>query len=98
MATLLPPVFFGISAFLVAMVMGRIVTLERSEIGLLKALGYSDLEICIHYLMLAGLIAVAGIGIDWAMGRWLAWKMSLQYARFFDFTFLVFHVSPWVYV
>ncbi len=36
---ILPPVFFSISAFLVAMVMGRIVTLERSEIGLLKALG-----------------------------------------------------------
>ncbi len=97
MAIILPPVFFGISAFLVAMVMGRIVTLERSEIGLLKALGYSDLEICLHYLMLAGLIALAGIGIGWAVGTWLAWKMSLQYARFFDFPFLVFQVSAWVY-
>jgi putative ABC transport system permease protein len=97
MATILPPVFFGISAFLVAMVMGRIVALERSEIGLLKALGYSDLEICIHYLMLAGLIAVAGIGIGWAVGTWLAWGMSQLYAQFFDFPFLVFHVSPWVY-
>ncbi len=97
MATVLPPVFFGISAFLVAMVMGRIVTLERSEIGLLKALGYSDLEVCIHYLMLAGLIAVAGIGIGWAVGTWLAWEMSQLYTRFFDFPFLVFQVSPWVY-
>ncbi len=97
MAIILPPVFFGISAFLVAMVMGRIVTLERSEIGLLKALGYADLEICIHYLMLAGLIAVVGVGIGWAVGTWFAWKMSLQYARFFDFPFLIFHVSPWVY-
>jgi putative ABC transport system permease protein len=97
MSTILPPVFFGISAFLVAMVMGRIVTLERCEIGLLKAVGYSDVEICLHYLMLAGLIAVAGIGIGWAVGTWLAWKMSLQYAQFYDFPFLVFHVSPGVY-
>lgn len=97
MAMILPPVFFGISAFLVAMVMGRIVTLERSEIGLLKALGYSDAEICIHYLMLAGLIALAGIVIGWAAGTWLARGLAELYAGFFDFPFLIFHVSPWIY-
>jgi putative ABC transport system permease protein len=53
-ALILPPVFFGISAFLVNMVIGRIIALERSEIGLLKALGYSDVEISVHYLLLAG--------------------------------------------
>lgn len=97
MAMILPPVFFGISAFLVAMVMGRIVTLERSEIGLLKALGYSDVEICIHYLMLAGLIALTGTVIGWAVGTWLARGLAELYAGFFDFPFLIFHVSPWIY-
>lgn len=97
MALVLPPVFFGISAFLVAMVLGRIVALERSEIGLLKALGYSDVEICIHYLMLAGLIAVAGIAIGWLVGTWLARGMTEMYVEFFDFPFLIFHVSSWVY-
>lgn len=97
MAMILPPVFFGISAFLVAMVMGRIVTLERSEIGLLKALGYSDVEICIHYLMLAGLIAVAGIGIGWAAGTWLARGLAELYAGFFDFPFVIFRIPLWIY-
>ncbi|MBA3909492.1 MAG: ABC transporter permease [Rhodobacter sp.] len=97
MAVVLPPVFFAISAFLVAMVLGRIVTLERSEIGLLKALGYSDVEICIHYLMLAGLIALCGVAIGWAVGTWLARGMSQLYVEFFDFPFLIFHVSSWVY-
>lgn len=97
MAFILPPVFFGISAFLVAMVMGRIVALERSEIGLLKALGYSDLEVCIHYLLLAGLIAVVGILIGWAAGTWLARGLAELYAGYFDFPFLIFHVSLWVY-
>lgn len=97
MAMILPPVFFGISAFLVAMVMGRIVALERSEIGLLKALGYSDVEICIHYLMLAGLIATVGISIGWAVGTWLAHQLAVLYAGFFDFPFLIFRVAPGVY-
>lgn len=97
MAFILPPVFFGISAFLVAMVMGRIIALERSEIGLLKALGYTDVEICVHYLLLAGLIAVAGILIGWAAGTWLARALAELYAGYFDFPFLIFHVSLWVY-
>ncbi len=97
MALTMPPVFFVISAFLVAMVMGRIVTLERSEIGLLKALGYSDLEVCLHYLMLAGLVALAGIGLGWTVGTWLARGLAHLYAGFFDFPFLIFSVSPWVY-
>lgn len=97
MAFILPPVFFGISAFLVAMVMGRIIALERSEIGLMKALGYSDLEICLHYLMLAGLIAVAGIAIGWGAGTWLARSLAEIYATFFDFPFLIFRVPVWVY-
>ncbi len=97
MALVLPPMFFAIAAFLVAMVMGRIVALERSEIGLLKALGYSDVEICLHYLMLAGLIAIFGILIGWVVGTWLARGMSVMYVEFFDFPFLIFQVSSWVY-
>ncbi len=45
MAFVLPPVFFGITVFLVNMVIGRIVALDRSEIGLMKAIGYSDVEV-----------------------------------------------------
>ncbi len=97
MASILPPLFFGISAFLVSMVMGRIIMLERSQIGLLKAVGYSDLEICLHYLMLAALIAVVGIGVGWFAGSWLARLLAWQYAQFFDFPFLIFRTSLWVY-
>ena len=97
MAVVLPPIFFAISAFLVSMVMGRVVALERSEIGLLKALGYSNFEVCLHYLMLAGLVAVTGIVIGWVAGGWLARNLALQYAEFFEFPFLIFSVSPWIY-
>lgn len=89
MATVLPPIFFGIAAFLVNMVLGRIVTLERSEIGLLKAVGYRNREVALHYLMLATLIAVVGILIGWAVGTWLAGEMARLYAEFFDFPWLI---------
>lgn len=96
MAAILPPIFFAISGFLVSMVMSRIVALERSEIGLLKAIGYGNTEICLHYLMLAALIALVGIGLGWIAGTWLARVTAAQYAEFFDFPFVIFWVSYWV--
>ena len=93
----LPPVFLGISVFLVNMVIGRIVQLERSEIGLMKAIGYSDLEICIHYLMLASLIALVGIIIGLLAGSWLARAMAQLYAPYFDIPFLVYSIQTSVY-
>jgi putative ABC transport system permease protein len=97
MATVVPPIFFAISAFLVGMVMSRIVALDRAEIGLLKALGYSDVEVCLHYLLLASMIAVLGVAIGWGLGTVLARTMAWQYARFFDFPYLIFRVPTWVY-
>ena len=98
LAYVLPPIFMGITVFLVNMVIGRIIALERAEIGLLKAVGYSDVEICLHYLMLSALIAVVGIGIGWALGTWLAHGMAVLYAQFFDFPYLIFGMGPGPYV
>lgn len=93
MATILPPVFFGISAFLVNMVIGRIIALERAEIGLLKALGYTDLHIAAHYVLLAGLTAMLGIAIGWLTGGMSARWMAGEYAHYFKFPYLIFNVS-----
>lgn len=98
MARILPPVFFGIAAFLVNMVIGRIVALERSQIGLMKALGYTNFTIAAHYIMLAVLIAVIGVLIGWVLGAWLARGMALLYAEFFTFPYLIFSVSKFTYV
>ncbi len=93
LAYILPPIFLGITVFLVNMVVGRIVALERTEIGLLKALGYSDLAILFHYLLLAGLVAAVGVGLGFAMGSWLSYGMSQLYANFLKFPYLIYAVS-----
>ncbi|WGW03323.1 ABC transporter permease [Tropicibacter oceani] len=89
MTLVLPPVFFAIAGFLVNMVMGNIVALERSEIGLLKALGYRNREIGLHYLMMAALVGTLGIVIGWVAGAWLTEGMARLYAKFYDFPWLV---------
>ena len=42
MATTLPAIFLAVAAFLTSMVLNRLIAIERSEIGLLKAFGYSN--------------------------------------------------------
>ena len=92
-AYILPPVFLGITVFLVNMVFGRIVRLERTEIGLLKALGYTDGAILMHYLLLAGLVAAAGVLVGFVTGGWLSYLMAELYAKFFNFPYLIYNVS-----
>ena len=64
---------------------------------MLKAIGYSNFEICLHYLMLAGLIALVGVLLGWGAGTWLARSTASQYAEFFNFPYVIFNVSYWVY-
>ncbi|GGE62537.1 ABC transporter permease [Actibacterium pelagium] len=98
MAYVLPPVFLGITIFLVNMVIGRIVALDRSEIGLLKAIGYSNLEVSLHYLALAVAIALIGTLLGILVGTWMARGLAELYATFFSFPYLIFAVRPDIYI
>src|SRR6266851_5789468 len=61
MSRTLPPIFLLVSAFLVNLTLSRLVALEREQIGLMKALGYRDSGIVLHYLKFGALSAVAAI-------------------------------------
>jgi putative ABC transport system permease protein len=96
-AYVLPPVFLAISAYLTGMVLSRLVRLDRAEIGLLKAIGYSNGAVLAHYLALAALIAAVGVLAGWALGTWLARAMASLYARFYDFPTVIQGVPLGVY-
>ena len=66
MARIIPPIFLLVSAFLINIVLTRLVALEREQIGLLKALGYYDRTIAWHYAKLV--IAISAVGITIAAG------------------------------
>ena len=48
--TVFPLVFLGVAAFLLNLVLGRLVGTQRTEIGALKAMGYHDREVGRHFL------------------------------------------------
>ncbi len=92
-----PPLFFVISAFLVNMVLGRLITLEREQIGLFKAVGYSNATISWHYVKLAMGIGLFGVLIGWAAGVSIAYWMATYYTVFFHFPYLIYITSPDTY-
>jgi len=89
LALYLPPVFLLVAGFLVNMVLARLIAMERPQIGLLRALGYTRREIAQHYLKLAALIGAVGVAVGWAVGWWLGAGMLAIYAEFFRFPFLL---------
>ena len=89
MAAYMPPIFLIVAAFLVNMVLGRLIALERTQIGLMKAVGYGRAEIAGHYLKLALLIGVIGIVLGWGFGWWIADALIGIYGDFFRFPFII---------
>ncbi|MBY5410870.1 ABC transporter permease [Rhizobium leguminosarum] len=99
MSRTLPPIFLLVSAFLVNLTLSRLVALEREQIGLMKALGYRNAGIVMHYLKFVILIVMSGLVIGGGAGTWLGmYVTNLFGGLFFHFPFLVFARSPDLYV
>ena len=98
MAAVDPTVFLFVSAFLVNMVLSRLIALEREQIGLLKAIGYGRLAIAWHYAKLTLVISAIGLAIGSFAGFRLGIGLTRVYAEFYSFPFLIFRQSLDLYV
>jgi putative ABC transport system permease protein len=98
MSSTLPPIFLLVAAFLINLTLGRIVALEREQIGLLKALGYHNVAIAWHYVKFVVVITVIGILIGSAVGTWLGTYITQLYRDIVRFPFVVFVQSPDLHV
>lgn len=98
MAIVLPPIFLLVAAFLINMTLSRLITLEREQIGLLKALGYGSATVAMHYLKLVMAIAFVGLAIGIPLGSWLGQGMTGIYTEFYHFPFLIFKNPADTYV
>ena len=83
MAGFVPYLFLFVAALLVNVVLSRLVQLQRSQIATLKAVGYSDASIGLHYLELVSLIVGAGAVLGVGLGSYLGRKMTGMYTGIF---------------
>ena len=93
-STAVPPIFLAVAAFLLYIVINRMVQSEREEIGLMKAFGYTNAEVGGHYFKLVMAIAVGGALAGCLMGIAGGRALIQVYVAYFKFPFLVFQLDP----
>jgi putative ABC transport system permease protein len=98
LVVILPSIFLMVAAFLVNIVLSRVVATQREQIGLLKAFGYAPHTVAAHYLELTVLMVLPGIVLGVPLGGWLGKIFAEFFARFFRFPVLVFEVEPFIVV
>ena len=92
--TFIPAIFLTVTAFLIHLVLSRLVTTQRDQIAILKAFGYRNSSIAFHYLKLAFLVIASGVALGLGVGWYFGYKITSLYMHFFHFPVLSYHVGP----
>ena len=91
--TAFPAVFVGVAAFLLNLVLSRLIATQRTEIGALKAVGYTDGEIGFHFLGYSLVAVGVGTILGAAGGVWTGGWMVGLYEEYFKFPSLEYRLS-----
>ena len=94
--TVVPAIFLGVAAFLLNVVLSRLVATQREQIAVLKAFGYRDRTIAAHYLGFAGVAVALGAFVGVLAGLWLGARIHELYVTFYRFPVLQFSPGPTV--
>ena len=95
-ATVFPIIFFGVAAFLLNVVTSRLISLEREQIAGLKAFGYSNFAVGLHYIKLILLIVTLGVIAGVAVGIWMGKGMTNIYMGIFSLPYMTYVLKPQV--
>src|SRR5262245_445810 len=93
-AVVMPSIFLGVAALVLGILMGRLVENQRTTLGTLKALGYSDRRLVAHVPEFGLAVGLAGGAGGCGVGYGLAGVMTRLYTRFFEFPALVNRLDP----
>ncbi|HEU4391961.1 MAG TPA: ABC transporter permease, partial [Blastocatellia bacterium] len=85
-----PAIFLGVAAFLIHILLSRLVSTEREQIAVFKAFGYGNFAVGVHYLKLAVVVVLAGTAVGSGVGVWFGSELAQIYSRFFRFPILRF--------
>jgi putative ABC transport system permease protein len=97
-ATVFPIIFFGVAAFLLNVVISRLISLQREQIAVLKAFGYSNFAVGLHYAKLVVMIVSIGIVGGIILGIQFGRGLSNIYMDFYSLPFMIYVLKPQVVV
>ena len=95
-ATVLPMIFLAVAAFLLNIVVTRLISLQREQIAVLKAFGYDNWDIGFHYTKFVLLIAFIGTAAGILLGVWMGKALGNLYLEYYRFPLLEYKLSIYV--
>lgn len=95
-ATVFPIIFFGVAAFLLNVVVSRMIRLQREQVAVLKAFGYTNFAVGVHYIKLILLIVSVGVAGGIAAGIWMGRGLAGIYMDFYSLPDMVYVLKPQV--
>jgi putative ABC transport system permease protein len=95
-AIIAPAIFLSVAAFLLNVVVGRLIRTQREQIAALKAFGYTPWEVGWHYLKFVFVLVGVGVLLGSLLGIWLGSRITVLFAKFFHFPYFAFQLDPTV--
>ena len=92
-AKILPTIFLFVAAFLTNMVLSRLIITEHSEIGLMKAFGYTNKSVGWHYAKFVIAVTTVGIIFGWGLGVVLGQISTNSYVQNLNLPLLIYRPS-----
>ena len=97
LASVLPPAFLAVAAFLLNLTLTRLVEAERSTLGLLKAFGLRGVEVAGGYLGFALVVSGLGVLLGVLGGIWLGDALCALYLQVYRLPALDYTLPPAVF-
>lgn len=91
MAFIAPLIFLGVAAYMLNVVVSRLIGTQREQIAALRAFGYRKWQVALHYLKLVLVIALLGVILGTFFGTVLGKNLTGMYARFYRFPVFAFY-------
>ena len=88
-----PIVFLSVAAFMTNAVISRLLSLQREQIAILKAFGFTNRQIAIHFLKFALVMVAGGTIAGTLAGVALGHRLVQLYHKFFRFPHLEFRLD-----
>ncbi|MEZ6043638.1 MAG: ABC transporter permease [Planctomycetaceae bacterium] len=88
---IVPIVFLAVAAFLLNIVLSRLISTQREQIAAMKAFGYSNVEVGLHYFQMIAVIVFCGVVLGTAVGAWMGHGLTSIYTQFYRFP--MFHFA-----
>ena len=87
-AAIIPAIFLLVAALVLNVLITRLTRQQRTVIGTLKALGYTDWQVFTHFLKFGLSVGLVGGVLGSVLGYLCATGMTVMYRQFFEFPHL----------